>query len=200
MSTRSVIARPTDLGFQGRYHHFDGYPTGLGAFLHRAYHEQFDGDLDAMLALLIDAHPAGWSTIIDADLSLEPGFLNHGHPGSYHRKYVDGAWVPNPDYIPQARCYCHGDRSEEGHLWTCSCPTGAICGGWSIEYAYVLVPQGIEVWYGAVVPGSEKDQGDDYEHVRWGLVGWDDPPDWQAIEDDIRARKDARHDDMRQTA
>ena len=30
MSTRSLIARKTEDGFEGTYHHWDGYPTGLG--------------------------------------------------------------------------------------------------------------------------------------------------------------------------
>lgn len=31
MSTRSAIARPAGDGWEGRYHHFDGYPSGVGA-------------------------------------------------------------------------------------------------------------------------------------------------------------------------
>ena len=30
MSTRSIIARKTDEGFIGTYHHWDGYPSGVG--------------------------------------------------------------------------------------------------------------------------------------------------------------------------
>lgn len=70
MSTRSAIARPTADGFAGRYHHWDGYPTGLGATLFQIHTEVFNGDTERMLEVLIDEHPAGWSTINGADWSL----------------------------------------------------------------------------------------------------------------------------------
>ena len=37
MSTRSIIARKTEGGFAGVYHHWDGYPVGLGQTLYRMY-------------------------------------------------------------------------------------------------------------------------------------------------------------------
>lgn len=75
MSTRSVIGRTTDHGrtFTGVYHHWDGYPQCLGATLWELYREHFGRDLPTMLAVLIDQHPAGWSTINDADWSLPSG-------------------------------------------------------------------------------------------------------------------------------
>jgi hypothetical protein len=73
MSTRSVIARATPTGFKGRYHHWDGYPEGLGATLFQIHREVFSGDTGAMLKTLLDKHPAGWSTINGADWSLKPG-------------------------------------------------------------------------------------------------------------------------------
>jgi len=64
MSTRSVIARKTGEGrFRGVYHHWDGYPSGVGQTLFNMYHERFLGDVQSMLLFLIDRHPAGWSTI-----------------------------------------------------------------------------------------------------------------------------------------
>ena len=35
MGTRSVIAVKTDTGWKGRYCHWDGYPSGVGANLLR---------------------------------------------------------------------------------------------------------------------------------------------------------------------
>lgn len=69
MSTRSAIARIEDEPghFTGSYHHWDGYPTGLGAWLYQAYKGQFNSNLDAMLKALVDDH-TGWST-----LQVEPG-------------------------------------------------------------------------------------------------------------------------------
>ena len=63
MSTRSVIARPTEAGFTGRYHHWDGYPKGVGQTLYEWRIAYFNGDTDAMLRYLLDDHPGGWSTI-----------------------------------------------------------------------------------------------------------------------------------------
>ena len=63
MSTRSVIARKDGLTFKGVYHHWDGYPSGLGATLFGLRNGQYKGDTQAMLKALIDEHPAGWSTL-----------------------------------------------------------------------------------------------------------------------------------------
>jgi len=63
MSTRSVIARKTQTGFSGAYHHWDGYPSGLGATLFEVRNRFYKGDTARMLNYLIDANPAGWSTI-----------------------------------------------------------------------------------------------------------------------------------------
>lgn len=73
MSTRSVIARKTQTGFTGVYHHWDGYPSGLGATLFELFNGQFHRDLEALLKYLIDDHPAGWSTINGADFTLPAG-------------------------------------------------------------------------------------------------------------------------------
>lgn len=69
MSTRAVIARwkPGTMSWEGRYHHLDGYPSGLGATLHEIHRTVFGGNVDAMTDLLIVEHPGGWSTINNAD-------------------------------------------------------------------------------------------------------------------------------------
>ena len=72
MSTRSCIARKTDSGFIGVYHHFDGYPNGVGRTLFNLRNSHFKGDTDAMLKFLIDDNKGGWSTIVEADFSLPP--------------------------------------------------------------------------------------------------------------------------------
>lgn len=79
MSTRSVIARPVTReggasGFTGVYHHWDGYPSGVGASLFAYRNGFFGGDTEAMLRYLVDEHPAGWSTINGKDLGRKPGF------------------------------------------------------------------------------------------------------------------------------
>jgi len=116
MSTRACIARirnDNPLEFAGRYHHWDGHPETLGETLFGLYSSpvsRFYHDLPKMLAFLLDAHPAGWSTINDADWNTPPGF--------------DG---------PGPRCYCHGSRSEKPQECTHDNAAGVGC-----EYAYVF--------------------------------------------------------------
>lgn len=94
MSTRGTIAFGTDeWEWEGRYHHWDSYPSGLGRTLWHLYHGHFDRNLDAMKRVLFDEHPAGWSSIVDADFTLTPGYTD---------RYD----------APQPRCYCHGERRE----------------------------------------------------------------------------------------
>ena len=92
MSTRACIAFGIGDGddWRGRYHHFDGYPSGLGQSLYALAQEW---DPATMKRVLLNEH-TGWSTINDADWSLPPG-------------YGDG---------DQPKCYCHGERDEDGWL------------------------------------------------------------------------------------
>jgi len=100
MSTRGAIVRVTgDKTFTGVYHHWDSYPDGLGKSLWSLYHEHFNKNLDNMLKVLIDEHPAGWSTINQCDFNKEAGFNEHGDNGEPERKN-------------RPQCYCHGDRHE----------------------------------------------------------------------------------------
>jgi len=95
------------------YHHWDGYPEALGKTLWDLYHGHFAGDLVRMLAVLIDEHPAGWSSIIQSDFSREPG-------------YGRG---------PAPACYCHGERSETGKPLPLARAAASGC-----EFAYVFDP------------------------------------------------------------
>ena len=116
MGTRAVIARRTgENTFAGRYHHWDGYPSGLGATLFEAYNGHFKRDSRAMLRYLIDDHPAGWSTINGADFTQPPGFNENGFRST------------------GPACYCHGGRSESENLITELNASDCGC-----EYAYVI--------------------------------------------------------------
>jgi hypothetical protein len=138
MSTRSIIARATGEGtFKGVYHHWDGYPTGLGKYLTKILADPFGNDLPRMLDTLIDEHPAGWSTILAKDFSLEPGYTweNVNHPSSegltdaeYHKAME--AYRAMPD-MRRPQCYCHGARREEAQTLTERDDPGA-------EWAYVF--------------------------------------------------------------
>lgn len=162
MSTRSVIARKTQTGFTGVYHHWDGYPSGLGAMLFELRNGHFKRDTQAMLRYLIDEHPAGWSTIINADFSLPsgprpdsnleicqscglPAWMHYGQYYEESSKY----WVqagrparPEPNKILQFDHAPAPDRDE---------PAGPVCfndgdnpitertaSGCGCEYAYVF--------------------------------------------------------------
>ena len=118
MSTRSIIARKTEEGFAGVYHHWDGYPTALGQTLYRMYRHLANNTttnqtIPFLTELLIDEHPAGWSSINGVDWTQPVG-------------YVTG--VDDND-APQ--CFCHGDRSEDG--WVAD--QDSECGA---EFAYAF--------------------------------------------------------------
>ena len=117
MATRAVIARTTGDGWAGVYHHWDGYPSGLGVTLNQLAQPEgpFGGDLERMMRTLIDEHPAGWSNIEDIDWSQPAGFREAGFESK------------GPE------CYCHGGRHEKAHpirSWDED--------WWGTEYAYAV--------------------------------------------------------------
>jgi hypothetical protein len=72
MATRALIGRLTgwNEGYpmgEGVYHHWDGYPTGLGALLFRLFRDKYQGDMERMLKELVDDHPGGWSYLAEWD-------------------------------------------------------------------------------------------------------------------------------------
>lgn len=189
MSTRSEIFGPDG---KGRYHHWDGYPLGVGRTLWALYHGHFERDVRAMRKVLLEDHPAGWSTINGADWSLEPGFIDNinytcakcGEDHNLHywqnltsaQKKALGEWDPLKrgylvkDHMPQRpempkppQCYCHGAREEEAD--------GRILGPEiGEEYAYVIEDAGLRVF------ASPK--------KLLGFFPWDEPePTWSKLED-----------------
>ncbi len=157
MSTRSVIARQVGDGFVGRYHHSDGYPSGVGAALYKLYNGHFKQDAKRMLEVLIDEHPAGWSTIVGrtlgevADFGKRIGFRERDH---------------GTTDCPQ--CYCHGSRHEEAYEITDQDVP------FDIEYIYVInehaalmtiISKHTDLFYTVRLDGPE--------------------PDWKAIENKI---------------
>lgn len=138
MATRGAIVIRRGDGFEGRYHHWDSQPYALGAALWGLYHGHFQRDLNRMLRFLIEEHPAGWSSIVGADFSLEPGFTefqNSRIEEYFEGKISDEEW----QNLPQNRrphCYCHGDRSEEP--WLVTHENAAESG---IEWIYCFNPE-----------------------------------------------------------
>jgi len=103
MSTNSMIGRKKQYGYQLNYIHWDGYPSGVGKTLWDLYHGHFQKDVEKMMHVLIDEHPAGWSEICDTDFNLEPGYC---YPSN----------KPEDENRPQ--CYCHGTRNDEPNILT----------------------------------------------------------------------------------
>jgi hypothetical protein len=115
MSTRGIIARTNGAEgqFIGRYVHADSYPTGLGAYLWKLFHGHFHRDLTAMLRILVDEHPAGWSSLVGKDFRLNPGYTwELATRGASFEVYSK-----RPDYR-RPQCYCHGMRHEEPQVFT----------------------------------------------------------------------------------
>lgn len=170
MGTRGAIARAVSDGWVGKYHHWDSYPRGLGRSLWNHLHGHFQSDVEKFLAFFIDQHPAGWSTTVDADLTLEPGFVEYPKWG-----------VNRPE---QAECYCHGDRSEEGHDLTSE--NGDPC---FIEWAYIFSPTHLTVLVGVAAAKDDPTAYSDeytrvpYRHALVGVYPLDgEEPDWEEVE------------------
>lgn len=166
MSTRSCIAKPHGDGWTGRYHHSDGYPSGLGSTLWKAYHETFAGDVKALRELLIDseAASAGWSSINGADLTQPPQWGG--------RNFGD-----EPSEGPLSY-FARGEAPSDPHV--CTCPSSETeCDPLSIEWAYVLTDQALVVFKS--VPGKGPEG---YEHRMVGAYPWNGKePDWNKVEE-----------------
>lgn len=119
----SVIARPTDTGFAGRYVHNDGHPVNRIPLLRTLYSGPFAGDLDAMTKFLLDDHPAGWSQL-GADPTVNTGWDN-GRSSVHYDEFT---------------CYCHGDRNEGPRIQTEDDTDVAIA-----DWVYILRADGIDV-------------------------------------------------------
>lgn len=160
MSTRAMIGRKTAEGFAGRYHHWDGYPSGLGRALYELRNGHFHGDTAAMLAVLLDQHPAGWSTIVDRDFAQSPAWGSKTAP----------------------ECLCHGGRHDPTWKVTQANAAGSGC-----EYAYVFDGDAMAV-LSAQTEGRQMigfgGYGDpDAAWVELARVDLNGPaPDWEAIE------------------
>ena len=66
-----VRARP----WRGVYHHWDGYPGGLGAHLIRRV-QRARGKVGGVVRALIDEAPFGWSTCYEAPLTSERSLMS----------------------------------------------------------------------------------------------------------------------------
>ena len=177
MSTRGAIARPTPDGrWRGRYHHFGAYPAGLGRELFGLYHHTFGRDHEQMTRVLIDEHPAGWSSLIARNLGSR-AFTGEDFARVGFQAFDD----PHHGMIPQ--CYCHGQRSERTPMLVCRydiSPTESPCDQLFIEWAYAITSEGLRV-FASVYPETP---GQVYRHRLITEVAWNRTiaPDWERIE------------------
>jgi hypothetical protein len=185
MSTRGCIAFAKEVGtnqteWEGRYHHSDSYPTGLGRELWKQFREHFGGNFGAARQFFFVNHPAGFSTILGADLLMPCGYEDDYTKG--YEKLPDG----RPDFskpLPHgARCFCHGNHHEKEDTWTDKDDTS------DLQWLYVFADTGytVELRVSRSVATSKKD-AEGYSITRWQQVAVIDmsdstEPDWERIE------------------
>lgn len=128
MGTRSVIAIPEGkTGWRGRYCHWDGYPSGVGAALRSIVLR--DGMETAIRTLIIDHY--GWSSVnAHAEQTLDSAT-------------DDGRFVPVPGY---GIAYTTKDNQSSPDDWHTRADKRSWC-----EWAYVLRTDRIDVYRNAGV-------------------------------------------------
>lgn len=147
MSTRAIIARPTDDGWQGAYQHSDGYPTWLGKRLHSACREHFDGNAEAMMKFLIDDHPGGWSSIGSLNPAAAKGYTEDA-PMFVPESDGPVAYAAYRAHADAPRCYCHSERAEhraEGSNVATHADAASL---WDVQWTYICTPDMLMVFIG----------------------------------------------------
>jgi hypothetical protein len=182
MSTRGLIGKATgeESKFTARYHHSDSYPTGLGKFLVELYRGHFNSNLDAMLKVLLDEHPAGWSCIVGTDFKLKPGYTmdnskypSFDMPEAERKKAVD-AYYASADYR-RPHCYCHGQRHEEAQEFTQNDEPES----WAYIFDTSTGEKILHVLHPAKTTGSDKWHWEEIERIE---LDSPEPINWTAIE------------------
>jgi hypothetical protein len=103
MSTRSAIAIPKgEDGWQGRYCHFDGYPSGVGMRLLSIVDEN---GLIAAIKVLTEEHTS-WSIISDAQPTHDATGWVDGYGQPYDDDDPEGSWIQDDgDHWGTEWCY-----------------------------------------------------------------------------------------------
>lgn len=169
MSTRAIIARPTDAGWEGVYSHFDGYPTGLGKKLHTGCREQFGGDVDAMLRFIIDDHLGGWSTLGNLDATKAAGYTDTRPDFATPDEDPVQAAIYKA-HVEAPRCYCHSERPGDAgdDLRTHEDAKDA----YDIEWTYICSPEHLMVFKGCfeMTPVGSVEWDAEVSDERWGTI------------------------------
>lgn len=198
MSTRSIIGTALDNGFEGRYCHWDGYPTHRGPQLLQTYAQlretyggrEHAGAVEAVKRWAIRPGALGyWSSY---QTPLEHLEAMRGPTESVCDLCFGSGLRPDMADSHKGCNGCSGsgvhkvERSgwlaDNGDGWTTA---GEDCGA---EWAYLLAPEGISVL------GSEYDDGskcvgmfgglgESFGWRRYALVAWDaQDVNWERIE------------------
>ena len=144
MGTRSVIGRAIldadgtyDGQFKGVYHHWDGYPTGLGAHLFSLLKGKYKDNLSKMLTWVIDSHSAGWSTIMVSATTKKPECFCH--PKRDRSPEPKGNWFTNENVEGDIEWLYIFDEAKR--LLYVTAPRTPPLRGWRALAHILLVPR-----------------------------------------------------------
>jgi len=199
MGTRGAITRLTKDGFEGRYHHWDSNPSGLGEQLFKLYHGHFKENLDAMLEELIDKHPAGWSTICCRDFNLKAGYIEASNQ-KRNEKTGEYVYTKNPKLTNRPLCYCHGDRKEKE--WLVTEKDASDCG---VEWVYAFDEKNKTM---QILASYNEDNtkmigmfGCGNPNATWKIIKIVEldgkEPDWKYIEDNVREESHKTYENIK---
>lgn len=165
MSTRAVIARQRNDGWEGVYQHSDGYPTGLGRELWRTF--RTSDSLDSFLVGVIDTHPGGWSHFIPSvPRELWDDYAASGYSAEFFARHA------------VRECYCHspyfghrdGSCAPDSPYYRPGAPSGRIAydptadGAGDLEWAYCFGSGSLTVFQ--ALPSDVRRLGDGYQVAR----------------------------------
>lgn len=126
MSTRGCIAYKTKSGWTGVYHHWDSYPTWLGAKIFDVIKSKFrlnsnlKSTLKNFIAQYINEHPAGWSSFPTVCYCHDRGekasaMISHANSDPL---FIEWVYVINPEkqtieILAHTPCKIHNRKNGE---------------------------------------------------------------------------------------
>jgi hypothetical protein len=139
MSTRSIIGtydNKTKGEWHGVYHHWDGYPTGVGKTLLSLFKKK---GVNFIRKEIIEKHPEGWSTI-NRNWNKKPINTRKAHLSDV-----------NDDY--KAKPPEHYDPKDDFSRFLSQKDEPGIMGS---EYLYLVHEAGVDVFYPEYIRGDFK--------------------------------------------
>lgn len=195
MSTRSCIAKPRKKdGWEGVYHHSDGYPEGVGRTIWNLVKNRYKGDVAKFHKEIIDNNLDGWSAlrVFHPDWGDPEALLNWdgesviGVDDNMKRYKIEGT----DPIIPIPISYKNDPERSNNET---ECPCNETDGDpLFIEWVYVVKPDGLAIYANQSCkeddPGSVKYDNCVFRHVFVQEIAWNDPePDWEKIRKKVYA-------------